>query len=129
MPGFRKKPLLSDRPTNSPPPAPAPQIVEDTNQGSTTIHPLVEAPIASTSNIPVSHASTSCEPADTALDELGSSKESPWEVAYGAAKIAIEIANASSDMFCPLKAVAGALYILIKNYDVRLSPASLPIER
>ncbi|KAF9785144.1 hypothetical protein BJ322DRAFT_1108609 [Thelephora terrestris] len=31
--------------------------------------------------------------------------------------MAIDIANASSDMFLPLKAVVGALSVLIKNYD------------
>ena len=49
--------------------------------------------------------------------------------AYEAAKIAIEIANASSDMFLPLKAVVGALSVLIKNYDVSFPRASCPIER
>ena len=32
--------------------------------------------------------------------------------------MAIEIANESSDMFLPLKAIVGALSILIENYDV-----------
>lgn len=32
--------------------------------------------------------------------------------------MAVEIANASSDMFLPLKAVVGVLSVLIKNYDV-----------
>ena len=41
--------------------------------------------------------------------------------------MAVEIANASSDMFLPLKAVVGALSVLIKNYDVRPPPLSSPI--
>ena len=45
-----------------------------------------------------------------------------WHTAYGAAKMTIEIANESSDMFLPLKAVVGALSILIKNYDVGVLP-------
>ena len=49
----------------------------------------------------------------------GSPKESGWGTAYEAAKIAIDIVNESSDMFLPLKAVVGALSVLIKNYDVR----------
>jgi len=32
--------------------------------------------------------------------------------------MAVEIAKESSDMFLPLKAVVGALTILLKNYDV-----------
>ena len=53
------------------------------------------------------------------IDESGPSKESGWKAAYGGARIAVEIAKESSDMLLPLKAVAGALSVLIKNYDVR----------
>ena len=45
-------------------------------------------------------------------------------MAYNAAKIAIDVANASSDMFLPLKAVVGALSVFIMNYDVRFLQAS-----
>ena len=38
--------------------------------------------------------------------------------------MAVEIANESSDMFLPLKAVVGALSVLIKNYDVSIFRAS-----
>jgi hypothetical protein len=41
-----------------------------------------------------------------------------WQMAYGAARMAIEMAKESSDMFLPLKAVVGAMSVLIKNYDV-----------
>ena len=41
-----------------------------------------------------------------------------WQAAYGAAKIAVEFAKESSDMFPPLKAVAGAIFVLIRSYDV-----------
>ena len=47
--------------------------------------------------------------------------DSAWKTAYGAAKMAVEVAKESSDMFPPLKAVAGAMSVLIRNYDVRLS--------
>ena len=40
--------------------------------------------------------------------------------------MAVEIAKESSDMFLPLKAVVGALSVLIKNYDVSLLRASAP---
>ena len=34
-------------------------------------------------------------------------------------EVAVEITKESSDLLLPLKAVAGALSVLIKNYDVR----------
>ena len=48
-------------------------------------------------------------------------KDTGWETAYGAARMAMEIAKESSDMFPPLKAVVGAMSILIRNYDVSVS--------
>ena len=41
----------------------------------------------------------------------------------------VEIAKESSDMFLPLKAVAGALAVLIKNYDVKYIQHSRLIDR
>ena len=41
-----------------------------------------------------------------------------WHTAYSAARMTIEITKESSDMFLPLKAVVGAVSVLIKNYDV-----------
>ena len=40
--------------------------------------------------------------------------------------MAIEITKESSDMFLPLKAVVGALSVLIRNYDVSLIPVAKP---
>ena len=48
-------------------------------------------------------------------------RDSIWQSAYGAARMAVEIAKESSDMFLPLKAVVGALSILIKHYDVSVA--------
>ena len=45
-----------------------------------------------------------------------------WHTTYGAARMTIEIAKESSDMFLPLKAVVGAVSILIKNYGVGVLP-------
>ena len=42
--------------------------------------------------------------------------------------MAIEVADASSDMFLPLKAVVGALSVFIKNYDVRFPRGVYPID-
>ena len=74
---------------------------------------------ASSSAIALSIVSpTSCDSAGDTLNEPGSSKESVWKAAYGAARVAVEIAKDSSDMLPPLKAVMVALSVLIKNYDV-----------
>ena len=128
---FIAEPSSSDRQTNSSPTTPTPPIFERIKQGLTTIHPQVNALgalAASTSAIALSIGSPSCDVTDTTLDEPGSSKQSRWTTAYEAAKIALDIANASSDMCLPLKAVVGALSVLIKNYDVRFPQASRSLE-
>jgi len=48
-------------------------------------------------------------------------KNTGWQTAYCGARMAVEVAKESSDMFLPLKAVAGAMSVLIKNYDVSAS--------
>ena len=128
---FLKKRSSSATPTNIPPRIPTPPIVEHIKQGLRTTHPKVRglgALAASTSAIALSVASPACDPTDTTLDEPGSPRESCWGTAYETAKIAIDIANASSDMFLPLKAIVGALSVLIKNYDVMFLQAARPIE-
>jgi len=57
---------------------------------------------------------------DAICRESGSHKvaDSAWKTAYSTARVAISIAKESSDMFLLLKAVVGALSILIENYDV-----------
>jgi hypothetical protein len=40
--------------------------------------------------------------------------------------MAVDITKESSDMFLPLKAVVGAISVLIKNYDV--SPIPVTVE-
>lgn len=62
-------------------------------------------------------------------DTLGTSSDgitvqgsgTAWRTAYAAARMAVEIAKESSDMFLPLKAVVGAMSVLIKSYDVSVS--------
>ena len=128
---FRKKSSLSTTPTNSPPLMPTPPIVEYIKQELAAFHSWVEdrrALAASSSAIALSIASPSCDPTNNALNESESSKESVWKTAYGAARMAVEITDASSDMFLPLKAVVGAVSVLIKNYNVSLSLASCPVD-
>ena len=66
---------------------------------------------------------------DSGVDQPETSKESRWRTAYVAARMAIEIAKESSDMFLPLKAVVGAVSVLINNYDVKCTQAARLIER
>ena len=51
----------------------------------------------------------------------GQGRDMGWQTAYAAVRMAIEVAEKSSDMFLPLKAVAGAISALMKNYDVSIS--------
>ena len=73
---------------------------------------------APSSIIALSIGSPPCDPSDTTLNGPGPSGESGWKAAYAGARMAVEIAKESSDMFLPLKAVVGALAVLIKSYDV-----------
>lgn len=53
--------------------------------------------------------------------------DSAWQTAYSTAKMVVDITKESSDMFLPLKAVVGALSVLIKNYDVSLISAAMEL--
>jgi len=119
---FRRGPSSSATPINSPPPTPASPVElikkEVVRRYSRAKDPKALA--ASSSGIALSIASPSCDIPDTTLNEPESSKETGWRTAYGAARMAVKIAKgSSSDMFLPLKAVVGALAILIKNYDAK----------
>lgn len=119
MPRLRKRSLSLPSTTNSQPPAPIPPA-EYIKRELATFYPHKKdqrALAASSSAIALSIISASCYPKENEPNEPGSSKESTWKTTYGAARIAIETAKESSDMFPPLKAVVGALSVLIKNYD------------
>lgn len=123
---LRKKSASPTTPANSPPPTP---MVEYIKQELASFYPRTKdtrALAASSSAIALSIASPSYDPTDIAPDEPGSSKESVWRAAYGAAKIAVDIAKDSTDLLPPLKAVMVALSVLIKNYDAGLPSASRP---
>jgi hypothetical protein len=53
--------------------------------------------------------------------------DSAWQTAYSTAKMVVDITKESSDMFLPLKAVVGAISVLIKNYDVSLVPVTIEL--
>jgi len=48
-------------------------------------------------------------------------RDTGWQTAYDAIRMAVETIKESSDMFLPLKAVVGAISVLMKNYDVSVS--------
>jgi hypothetical protein len=128
---FRNKSSSSANARNTPPPSrPSSPIVRyiqeltTANSGAKDLRALA----GSSSAIALSIASPPRDPTDIALDEPGSSKESVWKAAFGAARIAVEIAKDSSDILPPLKAVMVALSVLIKNYDVGLPLASLAVD-
>ena len=46
-------------------------------------------------------------------------KKSNWKsTAYATAELAVEVVKESSDVFTPLKSVAGGLSAILKHYDV-----------
>jgi len=53
---------------------------------------------------------------DTAVQEM----DAMGRTAYSAVRMAVEIVKESSDTILPLKAVAGAMSALMKNYDVSM---------
>ena len=59
---------------------------------------------------------------DTSGDGAGvRGKDTGWQTAYAAVRMAVETIKESSDLCLPLKAVVGAMSVLMKNYDVRVS--------
>ena len=66
------------------------------------------------------------------LDAIGQGSESSshravgsaWQTAYRTARMALDITKELSDPLPPLKAVVGALSVLIKNYDVSSIPVT-----
>ena len=123
---FRRKSSSSSIPIDSPPTTPTSPtkfIKETVGTHSKTKDPKVPAVSSSAIALPI--GSPSFDPSDTGADEPGSSKESGWRTAYRAARMAVDVARESSDMFPPLRAVLGALTVLIQNYDV--SPLQISV--
>ena len=117
---FRKKPSSSPSPATSRPSTPTPQIDYITKELA-KFYPREKdkrALAASSSAIALSIVSASCDPGHFAPHEPGPSKDSCWGTVYGAVRIAVETAKESSEAFPPLKAVLGALSVLIQSCDV-----------
>ena len=127
MPKSRKNPPSSATPMNPP------QTTSTDRKEAVKTNPKAKAKkrgalVALSSSIASAIGSPSQGPSDTGVDQPKTSKESHWRTAYAAARMAVEIAKESSDMFLPLKAVVGAVSVLIKNYDVKYTRASHPLD-
>ena len=115
-PRFRKSKPPADIPVSIP--APPVHLVENlgSRKDSRTLAALSAA-------IALSIGSASHNISETSSDNATvQEKDTGWRTAYGAAKMTVELTKESSDMFLPLKAVASAISVLIKNYDVGLFP-------
>lgn len=78
--------------------------------------------VASSTAIALSIASPFCDIRGMLSDgDTVQGRDMNWQTTYNTARMAVEIAKETSDMFLPLKAVAGAVSTLIKNYDVSAS--------
>jgi len=61
-------------------------------------------------------------PHDTSGDGAAvQGRDTGWQTAYAAVRMAVETIKESSDLCLPLKAVVGAVSVLMKNYDVSMS--------
>ena len=113
---FRKSKLPTDAPAPAlRPPAKLVQNLTSLPQGG----PAALAASSTAITLPVgSTLSNIRDPSTDGTTARG--RDRGWQTAYSAAKMAVEIAKESSDMFLPLKAVVGAMSVLIKSYDVSL---------
>ena len=109
MPLFHKPKL----PATTPPP-PAEQVQRSTSKPKSRILPATSTAL-SVGSAPYDARDKSSG------DATVQGRDSGWHTAYGAARMAVEIAKESSDAFLPLKAVVGAISVLIKSYDVSLT--------
>ena len=126
MPYPRKRPQSSATPINPQQTAPSKRRKgAKTNPEARAKKPDALATLSA--SIASAIGSSSQGPSDIGVDQPETS-ESRWRTAYGAARMAVDIAKESTDMFLPLKAVAGALSVLIKNYDVKYTRASRLID-
>jgi len=115
MPRFRKSKRPADISVSTPTP-PAELVQVHTPQRN-----LTSALTASSTAADLSIATSSYGTRDTSnTGTIVRRRDTGWQTAYGAARMAVEFAKESSDMFLPLKAVVGAMSVLIKNYDVRV---------
>ena len=119
-------------PVNSSPPTPT-SLVGCIKKEVVRKHPKAKNPgtlATSSTSIAFSVCSPSCYPSNAVPNEPGSSKRVRLENGvWGGEDSRIEITKETSDIFLPLKAVAGALAVLIKNYELKCAQIFRPIDR
>ena len=115
IPRFRRSKPLADVSVSTP--TPPPEQVQNLTSGRNSRTLAVSSTAIALSIGSAFHDTheISCDGAAVRGRDAG------WQTAYGVARMAVEMAKESSDMFPPLKAVVGALSVLIKNYDVSAS--------
>ena len=96
-------------------PAPAPASPAELVQNLTSRRDS-KALAATSSAIALSISSAFRDPSSTSGDG-----PTHWRAACATIRMAVEITKESSDLCLPLKAVVGAIFVLIKNYDVSVS--------
>lgn len=119
MPLFRKSKQPADIPVSTPV-RPA-DLVQDL-----VLRRKSRVLAASSTAIALSIGSAFSDTTDT-FSGGATARGTGWQTAYAAAKMAVETIKESSDLFPPLKAVVGAMSILIRSYDVSVSVLELSI--
>ena len=77
---------------------------------------------ATSSAIALSISSAFHDLGDTSCDgSTNQGRDTHWRAVCATIRMAVEVTKESSDLCLPLKAVVGALFVLIKNYDVSMS--------
>jgi len=114
MPHFRRPKQPADTPASTP--TPSAELVQDL-----TFQRDSRALVALSATIALSIASAFNDTRGTSSDDTAvQGMDAMRQTAYSAVRMAVEVVKESSDMFLPLKAVAGAMSALMKNYDVSM---------
>ena len=102
--------------TDSPPPTPSPGV-KDVQELASRRNPKTLG--ATSSVIALSISSAFRDLSDASCDgSTDQGNDTYWQAACATIRMAVEITKESSDLCTPLKAVVGAISVLIKNYDV-----------
>ena len=109
---LRKSKKLVNTPT--PTPASQAELVQNLTSRRDS-----KALAATSSAIALSISSAFCDLGDMSHDDSTSQGgDTRWQAACATIRMAVEVTKESSDLCLPLKAVVGAISVLIKNCDV-----------
>ena len=110
----KSKPLAHSPPPIPPPPAKVVRTLTSRRDPKTLG--------ATSSAIALSISSAFRDLGDTPCDGSTEQKgDTRWQAVCATIRMAVEVTKESSDLCLPLKAVVGAVFVLIKNYDVSVS--------